>query len=136
MKNEFSTISAKVIEKLQSLEKTKFVYAYEKGALEGYPAITVYLSEYSSEWADNKNDIDNYTFVLHLYQEQSSTNPEIAEEIVNDALVECFQAFQEDFTLGGTVDIMSIKATKGWVNREAVNRVAVITLSLKKLISL
>lgn len=133
MTNQFSIISGKIITKLQALTKTKFVYAYEKGQIEGYPAITVYGSEYYSEIEDNVNDRDTYVFTLHLYQEQEAKTPAEAEQIINDALVECFQAFQSDFTLGGSVDIMKLKATKGWVNREVVNRVAVITLTLSKL---
>lgn len=133
MINQFAIVSAKILTKLQALTKTKFVYAYEKGQIEGYPAITVYGSEYYAEIEDNMVDRDTYVFTLHLYQEQEVKTPAETEQIINDALVECFQAFQSDFTLGGTVDIMKLKAVKGWVNREVVNRVAVITLTLSKL---
>lgn len=136
MTNQFATISSAVLAKLQALTKMKYVYAYEKGQIEGYPAITLYNSEYSAEWADTANDLDKYVFTIHIYQEFEVKTASDAETIINDALVECFQAFQSDYTLGGKVDIMNIKATKGWVSRENINRVAVITLTLQKLNSI
>lgn len=136
MTNQFATISLAVLAKLQALTKMKYVYAYEKGQIEGYPAITVYGSEYSAEWADTTNDLDTYIFTIHIYQEMKQRTPAEAEQIINDALVECFQAFQSDYTLGGKVDLMSIRATKGWANREAENRVAVVYLTVKKLNSI
>jgi hypothetical protein len=136
MTNHFSTISSAILTKLQALTKLKYVYAYEKGQIEGYPAVTVYNSEYSAEWADTANDLDTYVFTMHIYQEMDLKAPDLAETIVNDALVELFQAFQADYTLGGKVDMMSIKASKGWTSREAVNRVAVVYLTLKKLNSI
>jgi uncharacterized protein YdeI (YjbR/CyaY-like superfamily) len=136
MTNQFSIISSAVLAKLQALTKFKYVYAYEKGVIEGYPAITIFNSEYSADWADTQNDLDKYVFTIHIYQEMDKKTPAEAEQIINDALVECFQSFQSDYTLGGKVDIMTIRATKGWVNRETTNRVAVITLSLQKLNSI
>ena len=136
MTNQFAAVSAKVLAKLQGLTKMKYVYAYEKGAIEGYPAATVFGAEYSAEWEDNVYDRDSYIFTIHIYQEFDIKTAENAEQIIDAALTEAIQAFQVDYTLGGTVDIMKIKATKGWVNRESTNRVAVITLSCQKLNSI
>lgn len=133
MTNNFATIQSAIIAKLQALTKLKFVYAYEKGSLEGYPAITVYNSEYSASWETNSQDRDKYVFTLHLYQEMKQKTPANAEQIIDEALVEVIQAFQSDFTLSGAVDIMTIRATKGWASREVESRVAIITLTLEKL---
>ncbi len=134
MNDNFSTIKAAIVTKLRTLTKPKYVYAYEKGELEGYPAITVYSAEYNPVPLSTNHDIDTYVFTLHVYQEQQSevTKAEDAEEIVNALVTEVVQAFQQDQQLGNTCDNIGITVQMGWTDREIINRAAIIQLTVNK----
>lgn len=134
MQDNFSIIKAAIVAKLGTLTKPKYVYAYEKGELEGYPAITVYSSEYNPVPLSTDHDTDTYIFTLHVYQEQQSenTDPSEAETIVNALVTEVVQAFQQDQQLGNTCDNIGITVQMGWTDREIINRAAVIMLTVNK----
>lgn len=134
MNDHYAIIKAAIITKLQTLTKPKYIYAYEKGELEGYPAITVYSAEYNPVPLTTAHDLDTYIFTLHIYQEQQSDNTtaEEAETITNQVVTEVVQAFQQDQQLGNVCDSIGIATQMGWTDRELINRAAVITLTVIK----
>lgn len=132
MIDSFNEAKTAIVQKLQGLTKIKYVYGYEKGDLSGFPAVTIYSSEYNPQPYDTASDQDVYIFTIHLYQEMDVENPADAETKVDNALVEIMQAFQTDYTLGGVVDCLYLSAQKGWVSREMINRAAVIKITCYK----
>lgn len=131
-----ATVKAAVLAKLQALTKLKYVYQYEKGAIEGFPAATLYLAEYSADWVTNRHDKDIYTFTINLYQEIKNQTPAQAEPIMDAALTELIQAFQADWNLGGAVDAVHVRASCGWTLKDVDTRVAVVKLTCEKLTSI
>lgn len=137
MNDTYSAIKTAILAKLNSLSKPKHVYGYEKGELDGYPAITLFSSEYNPLQFTTQHDKDTYVFTLNVYQEMQSDNttPEDAEAIVDALLVEVIQAFQEDPTLDGACENLTVAAQKGWVDREIINRAAVVTITAEKVVN-
>ena len=133
MTSDFIAVKNKIKEKLEGI--LTYVYAYEKGLLEGYPCATIYSAEYNPEWITTDYDEDVYVYTIHLYQELSSDHKgaESAENIIDEKITSIVQAFQTDYTLGGLVKKVSISATKGWTDREMIDRAGVITITCKKL---
>jgi hypothetical protein len=136
MTDNFTATKNAVLAKLQGLTKLKYVYAYEKGEKPGFPTCTLYGSEYIADWTTNFHDLDTYVFTIRVYQEMATRGAESAEAIIDNALIELIQAFQTDYTLGGKIDKMSIRARKGWVTAETENRIAEITLTTSKLVAI
>ena len=138
MTNDFILAKNAIKTILDGITNLKYVYSYEKGELAGYPGVTIYSAEYNPDWATADRDRDVYIYTIHLYQELSGENrgAEEAEGIVDDALVAIIQAFQQNYRLNGTVDKLTIKATKGWTNREMPDRAAVITITCEKLVKI
>jgi hypothetical protein len=134
MTDYFIQVKNKIVEKLQSISELKYVYKYKKGELGGYPCATVYNSEYNPEWADTSNDKDVYIFVIHIYHEIPLKGEETADQIIDKAWLAVTQAFQQDFTLGGLVNKLTIKGRKGEIIREIPDLVAEITLTCEKLV--
>lgn len=128
------TVKEKILDYLEDIDGLNVIHGYVKGELTGYPAILVYSAEYNPEWADTTNDIDKYVFTLHLLQEIKERTPADAERIVDELLVKIVQVFQVNYTLGGTCDKITVRATKGWTDREAPNRAATITVEASKLV--
>lgn len=135
MTNEYKIIKDAIVAKLNTLTKIKHVYPYEKGELEGYPAITIFSAEYIPSQLTTQHDVDLYIFTLHLYQEMKSDNVQAddAEQIVDDALVEIIQTFQADPQISDTCDNVTVSAQKGWVDREVLNRAGIVTLTVTKI---
>ena len=135
MTNEYTKIKDAIVAKLNMLTKIKHVYPYEKGELDGYPAITIFSAEYIPSQLTTQHDVDVYIFTLHLYQEMDSegTQAGTAEQIVDDALVELIQTFQTDPQIADTCDNCTVSAQKGWVDREVLNRAGVVTLTVTKI---
>ena len=138
MTNDFILAKNAIKAKLDEISNVKYVYTYEKGLLEGYPAVTIYSAEYNPEWISTEHDKDTYIYTIHLYQEMSADNKGAskAEGLVDNALVAILQAFQQDYRLGGVVDKLTISAKKGWTDRELVNRAGVITIVCQKLVKI
>lgn len=136
MTNNYKIIRDAIVAKLQALTTLKYVYPYEKGELEGYPAATIYSATYVPAQTTTQHDIDVYEFTVHIYQEQQSDNttPAQAEEIVDAAMVEIIQAFQQDPQISLTCDNCTLACQKGWVDREMINRAAVVTITATKLV--
>jgi len=134
MVNHYTTIRTAIIAKLNALTGVKYVYTHEQGELAGYPAISIYSSQYSPAVLTNQHDYDEYVFTVHLYQEMVSENTtaEQAEVIVDNIMVALMQAFQSDYTLGGACDDLTISAQKGWVDREMINRACVFNIAVRK----
>lgn len=133
MIENLTTIKNAIIDKLEAIDGLTVVYGYEKGELPSYPAACVFNADYNPEWADTTADRDVLVFTIHLYQEVDVQKPEIAEENVDNVLQRIMQAFQQDYTLGGTCDKMNVRASKGWTSREVQTRAATITLTAEKL---
>lgn len=139
MTNNFKLIKDAIKAKLLTLTKLKFVYAYEKGDLSGFPSVSIYSAEYNPVQTTTQHDKDEYNFVIHLYQEMTGngTNgktPAQAEDIVDEAMVDIIQAFQLDPQLGGLCDNLTISAVKGWVDREVIDRACVFTIKAEKIV--
>jgi hypothetical protein len=134
MVNNYALIEAAVVAKLNTIDGVKYVYAYEKGQLEGYPAVSVFSAEYNPAQVTNQHDEDEYIFTVNLYQEMQSENttPAQAEVIVNALMVKIMQAFQVDYTLGSKCDNLNVRAVKGWTDREIADRACVFTITVKK----
>jgi hypothetical protein len=133
MIENLTTLKTAITNKLKAIDGLALVYGYEKGELAQYPAAAIYAVDYNPAYLDTTADRDVIVFTIRIYQEINAQSPENAEEIVDNLVVKIVQAFQQDYTLGGACDKITISANKGWVSREAQNRAATITITTERL---
>lgn len=121
-----------ILDKLEEVEGINLIRGYVGGEVTGYPAVQLYSASYKPEILDNISDLDVIEFTLIVMQEIKLKGNEEAERIIDDLVTAIVQPFQIDYRLGGVCDKLRVSAVKGWVNREAPDRVATITITCFK----
>jgi hypothetical protein len=135
MSSNFSTIKSYIKTKLEGINGLKYVYNYEKGDLSGYPACTIVGVSVISPLEDTCNNLREYVFKIRIFQEinENSRGADSAESIIDNLVDEVINKFDEDYHLGGNVEMSGVTATLGWVDRELAMRVFELDLTCKKL---
>jgi len=128
----YSSIKTAIINKLTAITGIKNVYGYEKGDLVGYPSAVVTLAGIETPPLDNRSDTRQYSFKIRLYQEMEDDGigAETAEGRIEALIDSVIGAFEDDYTLGGLVYNVSLRAEMGYSDRGVNTRAFDITLDV------
>ena len=132
----YTNIKSKIKEKLEGIGGIKIVHSYEKLDLGGFPAVVILGFTINDILEDTKTNLREYTFKVRVFQELVTTNPEKAEEIIDNLIDTLMDAFGQDFTLGGACEGCWVRSSLGWVDREVGMRCYDIEILVKKLITI
>lgn len=132
MINTMQACKDAIIAKLEDIPEINFIRGYVGGEVTGFPAVQLYSASYKPNVMDTASDMDVIEFTLIVMQEIKIKGNEEAEEIIDDLVTKIVQPLQVDYRLGGVCDRLQVSAVKGWVNREAPDRVATITITCYK----
>lgn len=102
------SIRAKIKEKLDALtgdgQPLAEVYQEHRTDFGGYPVATFEPSDIESDFETNTQNYRNYIFRIVLHQEIEKTGRDNAIGILSSLIDTLIQDFEEDWSLGGTVD--------------------------------
>lgn len=130
---------AKILEKLNDMQKLKAAYNWETSNVSGnYPYATLTLREGHGEYGSSSHNLRMRGFRVRIYQERSKTGqgPQTAEEIATKVLDEIETAFDMDTTLSGAVKYtLPASWVAEYVDRELDTRVLTINLDAYELVS-
>ena len=117
----YSTIKAAIKTKIESITDVKYVYGYEKGDLNGYPAAVVLLESITADYETNQEDSRKYTFKVKVYQEMSDdgVGAEEAESRLEALIDTILDGFEDDWTLSDNCYKVNISGISGWAERGA-----------------
>lgn len=131
----YQDIKSKISAKLQTLTNVKYVYAYEKADLGGFPAVVILGFEVEDILEDTKSNLRNYTFKVRCFQELATLSAQTVEEVMDNLIDQIMDLFGQDFTLGGTCEGCWVKGGLAWIDREVEMRVYDLEIIAKKLIN-
>ncbi len=100
----FISIRAKVKALLDGISDFSFVSDFHDGKITGFPAVTFDISDETSEFLTNKENLRTVTFEIVIQQEVKVAGLDKAKRIVDQASLAVMDAFANDFSLGGEVD--------------------------------
>jgi hypothetical protein len=136
----FKTIRSAIGEKLQSLTGTggplAYVYDHHKLGLDGYPSVTFEPSSLQSEFGTTRENMRNYAFEVIVHQELATIWRDEAISTLVDATDTVIEAFDQDYSIGGTVDYLEAVPAEFWeiTTEDSVIAYARITLKCHALI--
>jgi len=124
--------------KIGGISSVQEVFKAQKADLEGFPAVCIYPSEASSDFATTTENLREYVFDIRIYVRYEGKDEEDIDDNLSAVVDEVIQTLEEDYTLGGLVDKSVIRiAPWGWEEREqGVLRVAVLKLHCYQLINI
>lgn len=97
-------LRAAIKTKLDGLSTPAFVYDYHEEQLAGYPAVTFDLSDREHDFLTNKENLRAIAFVIVIWQELTIAGQSEATRILDNAVDEIVDAFENDYNLGAIVD--------------------------------
>ncbi|NCD40555.1 MAG: hypothetical protein EOL88_00535 [Bacteroidia bacterium] len=129
------TLITAIYNKLKAIDGIKEVYKYNKGSFEEYPVAVILGSENTKTRESVKTINKTYNFRVRIYQEvnEDARGQEQGEDLLNTLADTIDNAFDEDDTLGGVCDDVSMSSAFMWEDRELMMRVLEVTLECKKL---
>ncbi len=128
----YSDIKNAIIAKLQAITGIEKIYGYEKGDLDGFPAVTVTLAGIEAPILDNVSDSRRYDFRIKLFQEMEDdgVGAEESESRVEALIDTLIGTFEDDYRLGGLAYNTSLKVEMGYSDRGPSMRVFEMTLEV------
>ncbi len=100
----FVSIREKVKAILDGISDLSFVADFHDGNVTGFPAATFDISEETSEFLTNKENLRTITFEIVLQQEIKVAGLGNAKRILDQVTLKVIDAFANDFSLDGEVD--------------------------------
>ena len=105
------TISDKLKTMLETLKGTNkpLVNVYDYHTLEntGYPYVSFEAVELTGEIRDTCNNERNIIFDLYIFQEIGTNGRQVATQIIYKAMDDIISLFDTDYTLGGTIELIT-----------------------------
>lgn len=140
---DFATIRASILAKLQGMTSVTSTNVISRGTGEpaGFPFVTLEtMGLEPSEEQDETHNFRTYLWRVRVYVslDASQGGPQWAEDTIIVVLDEIIDLFDDDYTLGGTVDnILAVSADAGYTEFEAGQaRTAEVILKVRKLYEL
>ncbi len=104
----FQTLDTKIKAKLDSLtgagQPLNFNYqANLNGNFEGYPCAVFVKSDNEADYENQADNLRTYVYHIYIIQEVESTDVADADDILSEATDIIMNAFDDDYTLGGTI---------------------------------
>lgn len=103
MATGFTDIRAKIKTLLEGISEIAFVSDFHKAKLEGYPAVTFDVSESSNDFLTNNDNMRMFTFLIVIFNETEIQGLDAATALLDTVADKVVEAFENDFTLTGTV---------------------------------
>ena len=99
----FTSIRTKVKAKLDTVAELAFVADFHDPNIKGYPAATFDVSDETSAFLTNKENLRTITFQIILYQEIKTLGLAETTGLLDAVADKVILAFEKDFSLGGEV---------------------------------
>lgn len=134
----FDKISKALMALFESNVGIETRYPYEATEIKGFPALTLTPSANENEYSTTTENRRVYAFVLRLYVERSSSEPEVAEQTMRQLVDSVLDTIDRNYTLSGlqtqtgyTFLLMNAAPSVwGYAGRENDMRVAEIKIQL------
>ncbi|MCX6795806.1 MAG: hypothetical protein NT165_03745 [Candidatus Falkowbacteria bacterium] len=125
--------------KLSNMEGIEAVFKYNKGHFTKFPTAVILGSDNTKQRESIKTVKKTYKFKVQIFQEinQEARGQESGEDVVIAIGDRIDDMFDEDDTLGGVCDDVSVISSYAWDDRELLMRVLqleVVCTKLKQLI--
>jgi len=133
--SHYLTIKNAIINKLLSINELKAVYPYETGSVAGYPFAVVHRFNVKGYWIDAATNEREWHFSVRIFQEMNkeAKGAGPAENTIDSIADLVFDVFDNDWTLGGRVDLCQVSGGNSWEDRELLMRVLELEISVKKI---
>lgn len=118
--SNFTSLSSSLATLLGTISEIEVVYEYEANAADAYPAAMIIATGNDAEYASTNSNDRWFNFTVRIIQEIPQQGSAEAERILKAAVDNTITAIDNDFSLGGSVQMVeAVTSSWGRDDREA-----------------